>query len=287
MSAKIFRDQLDVDRLDYLRRDSLFTGSGYGHYDYFRILHSFTLVETPEGYRDLVWTDKAVYAIEEYIFARFYMYNNVYMHKTTRGYEKLLQKMWERAKSLRGDGTDVHLNRAIKEFWEAEPNATISHYLALEEHAVLSQIDAWCRHADRALSDLASRFLNRQGFVAVDAPSTANIVDEVSLTPWEDALRELIGGRIEYRPADAYLLRDDFKTKIYSTAYSPARSTDESSAINCIRVLREGEETPIEISQLLRRLEPVTNKPEERVRYYVPRDCRDAANKLRREWRRP
>lgn len=105
----LLSSQLDVDRLDYLRRDSLFTGAGYGHYDFFRLLHSFTLVETPEGYRDLVWTEKAVYAIEEYIFARFYMYNNVYMHKTTRGYEKLLQKMWERARLLRDDGTDVRL----------------------------------------------------------------------------------------------------------------------------------------------------------------------------------
>ena len=114
---------------DYLRRDSLFTGAGYGHYDHFRLLHTFQLHQGENGYRDLVWTEKAMYAIEEYIFSRFYMYQNVYMHKTTRGYEKLLHRLWERAKALRNDGVDVALLKPIEMFWSTE-NPSVRQYLA-------------------------------------------------------------------------------------------------------------------------------------------------------------
>src|SRR5712692_554268 len=114
----LLASQLDVDRLDYLRRDSLFTGSGYGHFDWYRILHTFVLHGAMDKDRDLVWTAKAKYAIEEYIFSRFYMYENVYMHKTTRGFEKLLQAMWNRAKRLPQDGAAINLVPTIAEFWE-------------------------------------------------------------------------------------------------------------------------------------------------------------------------
>src|SRR5207248_5742343 len=136
--------QLDVDRLDYLRRDSLFTGACYGHFDWFRILHTFTLPEHPGKDRDLVWTDKAKYAIEEYIFARFYMYQNVYLHKTTRGFEKMLQAMWKRADQLRKDGADVNTNPVLERFWKTEKpepgKLAVADYLAVEEFTVLEQI---------------------------------------------------------------------------------------------------------------------------------------------------
>ena len=116
----LLSSELDVDRLDYLRRDSVFTGSGYGHFDWYRILHAFNLHKRTHGSHILVWPDKAKYAIEEYIFSRFYMYNNVYQHKTTRGFERLLHAAWKRARWLHGDGTDVGLVRPIAEFWAAE-----------------------------------------------------------------------------------------------------------------------------------------------------------------------
>src|SRR5205085_3492545 len=138
----LLASQLDLDRLDYLRRDSMFTGAGYGHFDWYRILHTFTLHGQMDRSRDLVWTDKARYAIEEYIFARFYMYQNVYLHKTTRGFERMLRALWDRARSLRAEGRNVALVRPIEEFWASRDPST-RQYLALEEHVVLSQIQAW------------------------------------------------------------------------------------------------------------------------------------------------
>jgi len=228
-----------------------------------------------------MWTEKAMYAIEEYIFSRFYMYQNVYMHKTTRGYEKLLHKMWERAKALRADGTDVRLVGPIASFWSAvEP--TVGQYLALEEFVVLSQIQAWTDHPDPALSDLAGRFLNRKGFVCIEGPQAENPLDEEA-DAWEAALKELVAKHAEYRPADAYVLRDDFETSIYS-AYTPEPDTEDASPMNAIRVLRSTGDVPVEISQVLTRLQAVTNKPAETTRYYVPRELRNEANVLRSHW---
>jgi len=226
-------------------------------------------------------TEKAMYAIEEYIFSRFYMYQNVYMHKTTRGYEKLLHKMWEWAKALRADGTDVRLVGPIASFWSAvEP--TVGQYLALEEFVVLSQIQAWTDHPDPALSDLAGRFLNRKGFVCIEGPQAENPLDEEA-DAWEAALKELVAKHAEYRPADAYVLRDDFETSIYS-AYTPEPDTEDASPMNAIRVLRSTGDVPVEISQVLTRLQAVTNKPAETTRYYVPRELRNEANVLRSHW---
>lgn len=72
----LLSSQLDMDRLDYLRRDSLFTGAGYGHFDWFRLLNTFEIYEDEESGRDIVWAEKSLLAVEEYIFSRYYMYQN-------------------------------------------------------------------------------------------------------------------------------------------------------------------------------------------------------------------
>jgi hypothetical protein len=149
-----------VDRLDYLRRDSYFTGSGYGHYDWYRIVSSFTLQTTEDGFKILVWPEKSMYAIEEYIFSRFYMYNNVYQHTTTRGFEKLIQAAWRRARDIKQQGTDAWLAFEISDFLGAQ-RPTVKQYLAMEDATLIYQMQIWTRHPDGVLSDLAKRFLSR------------------------------------------------------------------------------------------------------------------------------
>ncbi len=130
----LMSSQLDVDRLDYLRRDSLFTGAGYGHFDWHRLL---TTVQFDKDDTDLVWPAKSAMAIEEYIFARYYMYQNVYLHKTTRGFEQLLQAMWKRADSLRRDGKDINANPILERFWKSETpepeKLPVEDYLKVEQ----------------------------------------------------------------------------------------------------------------------------------------------------------
>ncbi|MGP0063438.1 MAG: HD domain-containing protein, partial [Isosphaeraceae bacterium] len=116
----LLSSQLDMDRLDYLRRDSLFTGASHGHFDWYRLLNTFEIYEDDRSGRDIVWAEKSLLVIEEYIFARYYMYQNVYLHKTTRGFERMIEAMWKRARRLWEEGRDVTLVPAIEAFWEAQ-----------------------------------------------------------------------------------------------------------------------------------------------------------------------
>jgi hypothetical protein len=276
----LLSSQLDMDRLDYLRRDSLFTGAGYGHFDWHRILSTFELYEQ-DGGRDIVWSEKAKFAIEEFIFARYYMYQNVYLHKTTRGFEKMVEAMWRRARKLHREGKPLSLIPAIRRFWSVD-DPDVRDYLNIEEFTVLQQIQVWTENRDAPLADLARRFLVRERFVAVDPPP-----EKSQLAPdfrkWEGALKRLVE-RHGHKPGSAYCLRDELKGK-YNQPYFPETQADEQSAKNAIRLKIEGQSKPVEISTILERLKPITTEPVGRFRYYVPKDVEQQVRKLVRDWK--
>ena len=287
----LLSSQLDMDRLDYLRRDSLFTGAGYGHFDWYRLLNTFEIYEDDDGGRDIVWAEKSLLAIEEFIYSRHYMYHNVYLHKTTRGFEAMLQAMWRRARSFYEEGRDVALVPVIRSFWDAQARAgsggegaTVQQYLPIEEFTVLTQIQNWTTYPDKSLSDLARRFLNRERFAMIEAPDFKD-----SLAPdyegWEAELSELVVGKSEYATPGMYCLRDKVKAK-YNQPYFPEKESDEQSVKNAIRVRVEGEAKPVEVSKLRPRLMPLTQAPVDRIRYYIPKDLKADAERLRDEWSR-
>jgi HD superfamily phosphohydrolase len=221
-------------------------------------------------------------AIEEYIFARYYMYQNVYLHKTTRGFEKLLEAMWSRARTRLDQGEDLALVPVLAGFWgTAEAERTTAQYLAIEEFTVLSQIQAWASHSDKPLADLARRFLVRDGFVAIDPPRPKD-----ELTPdfsaWEGALKEKVEAA-GFGPPEMYCLTDTLKGK-YRQPYFPEKESDEQSVRNAIRVLPVGG-APVEITQVLKRLQAVTQPAPDQRRYYVPKEVRVSALKLAQDWK--
>jgi HD superfamily phosphohydrolase len=278
----LLSSQLDMDRLDYLRRDSLFSGSDYGHFDWYRLINSLELYGDEQSGRDIVWPEKACLAIEEFIFSRYYMYHNVYLHKTTRGFEKLLEAMWARARAHFAEGRDAALVPAIQDFWSAtEPS--VPQYLAIEEFSVLQQIQNWTSHADKALSDLARRFLERDRLAMIEPPDF-----EGSLSPdyqgCEAELKKLVGSRVEYNDIEMYCLVDRVKAK-YNQPYFPEKEDDEQSVKNAIRIRVDGEPKPIEISNRLTRLKTVTGAPAAKVRYYIPKDLQKDAERLRSQWK--
>ncbi len=275
----LLSSQLDVDRLDYLRRDSLFTGAGYGHYDYYRLLTTFELHDDIDGTRNIVWPEKSKLAIEEYVFARHYMYQNVYLHKTTRGFEKMLEAIWKRARTLHDQGVDADWVPALNDFW-GTTDPSVQQYLRIEEFTVLQQIQNWTSHSDCSLSDLASRFLYRNQFSMIEPPlQVEGLVS--GLGKWEAALHELIGSVTEYSPVEMYCLKDHVKPK-YNQPYFPEKEADEQSVKNSIRILVD--DKPVEVSSILPRLKPLTEDPTGRVRYYIPKDIHAAAIKLRSKW---
>lgn len=284
----LMSSQLDVDRMDYLRRDSLFTGAGYGHFDWHRLL---TTIEFHDGETDLVWPAKSALAIEEYIFARYYMYQNVYLHKTTRGFEALLQAMWKHADKLRKDGTDVSANPVLEQFWKvAQPEPgklAVADYLAVEEFTVLEQIQRWTAHPDKSLADCAKRFLNRDGLAMVEPPPPVSALKTDDFGEWEPELFKLLKSKGYEEPA-MYCLADRVKGK-YRQPYREEKETKNQSAVNTIRVIVDG--APMTIGQHLPRLGAVISPPQDRVLFYVPKEIRKEAEalsaRLRKERTKP
>ncbi len=279
----LMSSQLDVDRLDYLRRDSLFTGADYGHFDWHRLL---TTVEFYNGDTDLVWPEKAAMAIEEYIFARYYMYQNVYLHKTTRGFEQLLQAMWKRADKLRRDGIDINPNPVLKNFWKCETpepgKLPVEDYLRVEEFTVLEQIQRWTQQADKSLADCARRFLDRDGLAMVEPPPPPNPLRPDDFGEWEPELHKLLLNK-GYEVPEMYCLTDLIKGK-YRQPYREEKDPEDQSAVNTIRVLVDGKPKPI--GEHLPRLKAVIAPPEDRILYYVPREIREEAKELSNKLRK-
>ena len=278
----LMSSQLDVDRLDYLRRDSLFTGAGYGHFDWHRLL---TTVEFYNGDTDLVWPAKSALAIEEYIFARYYMYQNVYLHKTTRGFEQLLQAMWKRADTLRREGADTNANPVLERFWKlAKPEPgklSVEDYLRVEEFTVLEQIQRWTEHQDKSLADCARRFLDRDGLAMVEPPPPINPLQPDDFGEWERELHELLKKKGYENPA-MYCLADRVKGK-YLQPYREEKDPDNQSAVNTIRVVVDSK--PTAIGEHLPRLKAVIAPPEDRILYYVPKEIREDAKALSKRLR--
>ncbi|MBZ0237478.1 MAG: HD domain-containing protein, partial [Deltaproteobacteria bacterium] len=109
-ARKLVSSQLDVDRLDYLLRDGHFSGAGYATYDLDWILHALAVEDVLPGAddpRDLVIDyRRGTYAVEQYLFARSYMYAQVYHHKTVRAAEWMLVKLFERYRALAASGAE-------------------------------------------------------------------------------------------------------------------------------------------------------------------------------------
>ncbi|MFP4139670.1 MAG: HD domain-containing protein [Phycisphaerae bacterium] len=178
----LLSSQLDVDRMDYLLRDSHFTGAGYGRFDSYRLINTMELTreaehEEQEALLHPTWPRKAIIALEEYIFARYYMYSAVYYHKTTRGYEKLLQAVLDRAAKLARDDDCPPCEPDMELLLGGDvPN---DRFCRMSDSTVLSALHRWLDTPDRVLSDLCRRFLHRDGFKSISVtPRKVSLVSD-------------------------------------------------------------------------------------------------------------
>lgn len=172
--AQLVSSQLDVDRMDYLLRDSLMTGAKYGIYDLEWIIKSIEINESDDH---LYISAPGIYAVEDYLQARYYMFRQVYFHRTLRSAEAVLKVLLGRALVLYRDGGDVWY-RAGTPFEKVlrGQKLTLSEHLALDDSDVLFYIKQWRTSSDRILADLSSRFLDRRLFKAFDLDMPADEV---------------------------------------------------------------------------------------------------------------
>jgi HD superfamily phosphohydrolase len=164
--AHLVSSQLDVDRMDYLLRDSLMTGAKYGIYDLEWILNSLAIDEDGER---LYVQARGLYAVEEYLQARYYMFRQVYYHRTLRSAEAVLRGILRRALELTQTGAEVWCapGTAFERMLRRQ-ELTLDDYLEMDDSDILFHVKQWQRASDTILRDLSRRFVERRLFKAVD-----------------------------------------------------------------------------------------------------------------------
>lgn len=164
--GQLVSSQLDVDRMDYLLRDTLMTGVKYGIYDLEWVLKSIEIDEE----RDQLYVSAAgIHAVEDYLQARYYMFRQVYFHRTLRAAEAVLRSTLRRALDLFADSKGVWCaSGTAMESVLAGKKLTLAEHLSLDDSDFIFHIKRWAQSDDPTLADLASRFIGRQLFKALD-----------------------------------------------------------------------------------------------------------------------
>ena len=217
---ELISGQIDMDRLDYLRRDSFFTGVIEGSVGSDRIIRMLNVVDDK-----LVVEEKGIYSIEKLLVARRLMYWQVYMHKTVLAAESILVKMMRRARELTVSNKSIFLTPAMEFFFKNNINdediqnkgdisakTIVEQFTSLDDSDILVSAKYWKNSDDRILADLASRIINRNLFAI-----------ELQDTPFTE-------DRIEREKASAkrrYSLNDDevnyyvYTNTVHHRVYSP------------------------------------------------------------------
>tara|TARA_R110002073_G_scaffold128999_2_gene275031 strand:+ start:12967 stop:14214 length:1248 start_codon:yes stop_codon:yes gene_type:complete len=160
---QLISSQLDIDRLDYLKRDSFFTGVAEGNISSDRLIAMMNVVDD-----ELVIEKKGIYSVEKFLIARRLMYWQVYLHKTGLVAEHMLVKVLMRAKELAEKKVDLFGSKALRFFLYNKVDETnfddtvLDVFSKLDDYDVLSAIKEWSYHSDKILSKLSSMIVNRE-----------------------------------------------------------------------------------------------------------------------------
>ena len=181
---KLVSGQFDMDRLDYLKRDSFFSGVSEGTVNYERLLSMINVVDD-----DLVIEAKGIYSVEKFITARRLMYWQVYLHKTVLVAEYTIMKVLKRAKELRMKGVNLFATPAFDFFLRnrisahdfKNNNEVIQNFSKLDDYDISTSMKVWTNHDDLILSTLCSSIINRKLFkIEIQKePFESTIVDNI------------------------------------------------------------------------------------------------------------
>ncbi|MFT6699101.1 MAG: HD superfamily phosphohydrolase [Porticoccaceae bacterium] len=160
---QLISSQLDIDRLDYLKRDSFYTGVTEGNISSDRLIVMMNVIDD-----ELVIEQKGIYSVEKFLIARRLMYWQVYLHKTGLVAENMLVNVLLRAKELVGKGKELFASTSLKYFMNNQidqdnfTDETLEMFSKLDDYDVLSAIKEWTNHDDKVLSLLSQMIVDRK-----------------------------------------------------------------------------------------------------------------------------
>jgi HD superfamily phosphohydrolase len=160
--GQLISGQLDIDRSDYLKRDSFYTGVSEGNINSERLISMMSVVND-----ELVIEEKGIYSIEKFLTARRLMYWQVYLHKTSLVAEQMITRILKRAKELSHKGVKLEASSALSFFLNNSTNSnnfeisTLNRFSLLDDYDIMSALKSWQFHDDFVLSHLSEMILNR------------------------------------------------------------------------------------------------------------------------------
>lgn len=249
--VQLISSQIDADRMDYLLRDSYYTGATYGEFDLTRIMRVITPVEN-----GIAFKIQGMHAVEDYIVSRYQMYMQVYFHPASRAMEVLLHQLLKRAKILyptQKDYFNVTSPRLIPFF---EKNFNLSDYLHLDDGVLTTYFQNWQTHPDPILSDLSNSFVNRKLAKSVKYDHK----DEADLSILRDII-EKIGFDPEYYTA--IHSNFDLPYDLYRPEIKAPRTQIE---------IMQKDGTLTELSELSSLVKSLTGTTHGNSRFYFPRE---------------
>ncbi|KRL01835.1 hydrolase [Liquorilactobacillus capillatus DSM 19910] len=257
--VQMISSQIDADRMDYLLRDSYFTGANYGTFDLTRILR---VMRPYKG--GITFHISGMHAVEDYIVSRFQMYQQVYFHPVSRSMEVILNHLLKRAKFLYENNTlDTEITpQLLLPFFEN--NFDLTDYLKLDDGVLTTYFIHWCDSSDKILNNLAKRFLNRKPLKSVRFSSETAV-----LLPKLRLLVDKAGYNSDYYTAtnDSYDLPYD--------AYDPA-SKKQRTQIE----LMQDDGTLVELSTVSNLVAAITGKVSGDKRFFFPKEMLAKSNQV-------
>ena len=212
---QLISSQLDLDRMDYLNRDSFFTGVSEGVISFDRIIKMFNIADD-----QLVIEEKGIYSIEKFLIARRLMYWQVYLHKTVIAGEQLLVKILKRAKELAAAGEQLFATPALQHFLKnditragfLEINTHLVQFARLDDQDIFASVKVWCDHNDRILSLLCNMLVSRHLY---KTEITSEKPEEGRLA----MLRDHVGLSLEINPEEVsyFIFTDVISNRAYNT----------------------------------------------------------------------
>ncbi len=215
---QLISGQLDLDRLDYLNRDSFFSGVTEGMVSSDRIIK---LLNIKDG--NLVVEEKGIYSVEKFLIARRLMYWQVYLHKTVIAAEQLLVKILERARELAQNNEVLFATPALKHFLYNDINEetflndkeNLHYFSLLDDHDVMSSIKVWQQHQDFILKTLCTNLISRDLY-KVEISSTA--VDEEKFSQLKEKAQACLN--IDKKDISYFVFKSSINNMAYKTGNS-------------------------------------------------------------------
>jgi hypothetical protein len=177
---QLISSQLDIDRLDYLKRDSFYTGVTEGNISSDRLIAMMNVAND-----ELVIEKKGIYSVEKFIIARRLMYWQVYLHKTGLVAENMLMRILQRAKELATQKIELPATKTLQYFLynpitdDNFTDETLQMFARLDDYDVLSAIKEWTTHSDTVLSELSKMIMNRN-LLKIKIQNESFVHDDVS-----------------------------------------------------------------------------------------------------------